>query len=101
MQLRGLRGGFTSEELSRAREYSKGRLQLRMEDSHTVVMWQGGQELLKGEVSTVDEVVDSINAVTVEDVNRVANQIVQDDLLNLAVVGPFRSDRRFHNLIRQ
>jgi len=101
MQLRGLRGGFTSEELSRACEYSKGRLQLRMEDSRTVVMWQGGQELLKGEVSTVDEVVDSINAVTVEDVNRVANQIVQDDLLNLAVVGPFRSDRRFHNLIRQ
>ena len=43
-----------------------------MEDTRSVAMWQGGQELLLNRVSTVDEVVSAIDGVTLEDVNRVA-----------------------------
>ena len=100
-QLRGLRDGFGEDEVVRSQEYSKGRLLLRMEDSRSVAMWQGGQELLMDRVSTVDEVVNAIDAVTVEDVNRIAREIVWEDHLNLAVVGPFRSDRRFQSLLKQ
>ena len=94
-QLAAMREGFTERELEKAREYSKGRIMLRMEDTRSVAMWQGGQELLLNRVSSVDEVVRAIESVTLDEVNRVARELVDEDRMNLAVVGPFKSDRRF------
>ncbi len=99
-ELGSILNGFSEHELEKAREYAKGRIMLRMENTHSVAMWQGGQELLLNRISTVDEVVKAIDAVTLEDVNRVAGDIVKEDLLNLAIVGPFRSDRRFRKLLK-
>ena len=99
-ELIGLKDGFSEDELDRAKEYSKGRFHLRMEDTRSVCMWQGGQELLLGEISTMGEVVDGIDAVSIEDVNRVAREIMRREELNLAIVGPFRSDRRFQRFLK-
>jgi predicted Zn-dependent peptidase len=100
-ELARVRGeGVTSEELSRARELVKGRLLLRMEDSRAVSDWLGGQELLVGKVRTVDEVIAQIDAVTEEDVRRIARRLLITEQLNLAVVGPFRSERRFLSLLK-
>lgn len=99
-QLSILREGFTEQEVTKAREYSKGRIMLRMEDSRSVAMWQGGQELLLKEVLTIDEVISAIDTVTVDDVNRVARDLLHPDQLNLAIVGPFRSERRFRNVFK-
>jgi predicted Zn-dependent peptidase len=88
------------EELARAKELVKGRLLLRMEDTRAVSDWLGAQELLAGRVRTVDEVAKLIDAVTENDLRRVAQQLFVSDQLNLAVVGPFRSDRRFRPLLR-
>jgi predicted Zn-dependent peptidase len=87
------------EELAKARELAKGRLLLRMEDTRAVSSWVGGQELLTGEVKTVDEVASLLDAVTVQDVSRVACSLIKADQLNLAVVGPFRSARPFARLL--
>jgi predicted Zn-dependent peptidase len=92
--------GVTAEELSRARELVKGRLLLRMEDSRAVSDWLGGQELLVGKVRTVEEVIAQIDAVTEEDVRRIARRLLITEQLNLAVVGPFRSERRFLSLLK-
>ena len=97
-QLSAMREGFYQRELDKAREYSKGRIMLRMEDTRSVAMWQGGQELLLNKVSTVDEVVSAIEGVSLEDVNRVARELVDEKRLNLAIVGPFRSDKRFRKV---
>ena len=91
--------GVTEEELKRAKELAKGRLLLRMEDTRAVSDWLGAQELLLGRVRTADDVVDFIDAVTEEDLQRVARQLLVSDQLNLAVVGPFRTDRRFRSLL--
>jgi len=47
------------QELNKAREYSTGRLLLRMEDTRAVASWLGAQELLQGSVRTPDEVVEA------------------------------------------
>jgi predicted Zn-dependent peptidase len=86
-------------ELVKAKEYIKGRILLRMEDSRAVSSWIGGQELLRGEIRSVDEVVEAIEAVTAADVLRVAADILRDDRANLAVVGPYRKQSRFERLI--
>lgn len=98
-ELMRLREGVSEPELNRARELSKGRMLLRMEDSRAVSGWMGGQELLMGEVKTVDEVVEQLDAVTLDDLQRVAGDIIRQEHLNLAVVGPFRSSKPFARLI--
>lgn len=100
-QLRILRDdGVTDEELSRAKELAKGRMLLRMEDTRAVSDWLGGQELLTGKLRTVDEITDLIDAATTEELGRVARELLVSDQLNLAIVGPFRGDKRFASLLR-
>jgi predicted Zn-dependent peptidase len=91
--------GPTSEELTKARELSKGRLLLRMEDTRNVAGWIGGQELLMGSVRSIEEAVAEMDAVTLEDLQRVAREIIDPSQLHLAVVGPYRSDKRFAALL--
>ncbi|HEU4759818.1 MAG TPA: pitrilysin family protein [Dehalococcoidia bacterium] len=92
--------GPTSEELTKARELSKGRLLLRLEDTRAVSGWIGGQELLLGAVRSVEQVVSEMEGVTLEDVQRVARELIVEEGLHLAVVGPFRSDKRFAPLLK-
>jgi predicted Zn-dependent peptidase len=99
-ELMRLRDGVEEEELVKVKELAKGRLLLRLEDSRNVAGWLGGQEFLLGEVRTPDQVVELLEAVTVQDVQRVARGLLVDDQLHMALVGPFRSDRRFVPLLK-
>ncbi len=100
-ELRRLAEGISEEELNRACELSKGRLLLRMEDTRAVSGWLGGQEILTGEILTPEDVVARLDAITTpDDLARVVRGILRDDKLNLAIVGPHRSDRRFLPMLR-
>src|SRR6266852_5460198 len=87
------------KELTKAKEFIKGRLQLRMEDTRAVASWLGGQELLRREILTVDEVLEIVDAVSAESLQRVARELWRPEVLRLAVVGPFRSETRFQKLL--
>jgi len=91
--------GPTAEELTKARELSKGRLMLRMEDTRNVSGWIGAQDLLMGNVRSIEDAVAEMDAVTLEDLQRVAREIIDPAQLHLAVVGPYRSDKRFAALL--
>ena len=87
-QLHHLKDRVPAEELTKAKELSKGRLLLRMEDTRSVAGWLGGQELLLGKILTVDEVLSIVDAIQAEDLQRVAQHVLLEEKLNLAVVGP-------------
>ncbi|GAB4536485.1 MAG: pitrilysin family protein [Anaerolineae bacterium] len=76
-------------ELSKAREYVKGRLVLGLEDSGAVSAWYGRQALLLDEILTPDDVLNAYDAVTAGDVQRIAQSLFGGDRLYLAAVGPF------------
>lgn len=99
-ELARLREGVPEEELTKAKELTKGRLFLRMEDTRAVSGWLGAQELLLGQVKSVDEAVEEMERVTVEDLKRIANVLLVSDQLYFAAVGPFRSDKRFAALLK-
>lgn len=88
-----------AEELTKAKEFTKGRLFLRMEDTRSVVGWMGAQETLLDQILTVDEVVAIIEAITAEDILRVARTVFLPERLNLALVGPFKDKERFAKLL--
>lgn len=89
----------SDDELDKAKSYISGRFLLRMEDSRAVASWVGGQELLKREVQSVEAVLEEIGAVGQDDVLRVAKDVIRDDRVHLAVVGPYRSGSRFSKLL--
>ncbi|MFQ5925759.1 MAG: M16 family metallopeptidase, partial [Dehalococcoidia bacterium] len=98
-ELRRLKDGVPALELAKAKEMAKGRLLLRMEDTRNVAGWVGGQELLTGSILTVDEVVSIIDAITSENLERVARELFLAEKLNLAIVGPIAGgDRLFRSL---
>lgn len=90
----------SAEEMTKAKEFTKGRLLLRMEDTRSVVGWMGAQELLLGEIKTVDEIVDIIEAVTPDDLQRVARSLYLPERLSLALVGPLKDEDRFAQLLK-
>jgi predicted Zn-dependent peptidase len=87
-------------ELNKAREFSKGRLLLRMEDSRSVTGWLGGQEILMGRILSIDEVVSIIDAITAEELQQLAQELLVGDQLRLAVVGPVQPDEPLEKLLR-
>ena len=89
-----------AQEINKAKEYAKGRMLLRMEDTRAVAGWLGGQEILQGHVSTPEDVVQKIDSITPEDIARVGRRLFDPDKLRLAVVGPHRSDKLFRKLLR-
>lgn len=91
--------GPTTEELTKARELSKGRMLLRMEDTRSVSGWIGAQDLLLGFVRTIDDAIAEMDAVTIEDLQRVAAELLDPKRAYLAVVGPYKSDKKFAALL--
>jgi predicted Zn-dependent peptidase len=70
-----------------------------MEDTGAVAAWLGTGESLLPRILSVEEVVELLDAVTPDDILRVARRFARPDLARLAVLGPFRSRRRFERLI--
>jgi predicted Zn-dependent peptidase len=87
-----------SDELERAKEFTKGRLRLDLETTNGVAFWLTYQELLLGEIKTIDEELALVDAVTVADIRRVACEILRGPI-QMAVIGPFASDARFRSAI--
>ena len=92
----------SGEELDKAKEFTKGRLLLQMEDSSAVAAWAGRQEILEDRVLSVDQVLEAVDAVTADAVQRVSQELFREDNLNLAVVGPYENDQeeQFKGLLR-
>ena len=91
---------ISQEELTKAKEMSRGRLLLRMEDSRNVAGWLGGQETITGEVLTVDQVMTSVDAINAEDVRNLARRLLTTEQLRLAVVGPVAADEPLEKLLK-
>ncbi len=86
-------------ELTKARELAKGHLLLRLEDSRNVAGWLGGQEIIKGEIMTVDDVVEKIEAVTVDGIGRLAGELIRPEKLRLAIVGPVKETAKLRRIV--
>ena len=87
------------EELRKAKEYLKGRLVLGLEDSFSRAAWTAYQALFMDTIKSPDDVLASYEAVTIEDVQTLAQKIVNPSVYNLAAVGPFGQGEAMSQLI--
>ncbi|MFC1790510.1 M16 family metallopeptidase [Patescibacteria group bacterium] len=89
-----------AKELQRAKEYLKGRFILDLEDSYSVAGRYAVQAVVEKRLRKPEEVLALIDQVTSKDLLRVAQKLIKPEKFNLALVGPFRSPRRFRRLLR-
>ena len=87
-----------ADELEKARSFAKGRFVLGLESPHATIMFGLRREVLEGRAIEPDEVLAGLDAVTVEDLERVAAEILGGSL-RLAVIGPFDDPARFERLL--
>ena len=87
-------------ELEKAKELSKGRLLLRMEDSRNVAGWLGVQGILMRRILSVDEIISTIDAITTDELQQLAGELLTDKQLRLAVVGPVQPDEPLEELLK-
>ncbi len=88
------------EELERVKEFIIGNMKLSLESSDDIANFFGNQELLRGEVKTIEEKTARLRRVTVADLQRVAKNIFHNSKLNLALIGPFKDEKRFMKILK-
>ena len=97
--LAGVKDGIPKAEMDKAREFTKGRLLLRMEDTRAVTGWLGAQELLKGGVLTVDEVVDELDRIKSDQLERIAGELLREGNMSMSIVGPYKKGEQLRELM--
>ena len=88
-----------AEELEKARNFAKGRFVLQLESPHGTIMFGLRREVLEGKATEPSDVLAGLDAVTAEDVQRVAQDVIGRNGLKLAVIGPFQEQERFEKLL--
>jgi len=93
-ELHGLRSlGVPAEELRRAKDHLKGSVMLSLENTSSRMSHLARQEMVFGRHISFDEMLANIEAVSADDVLRVAQDLFRDDGMVASVVGPDRGDR--------
>lgn len=87
------------EELNRAKQHLIGNLNLGLESSDSLAMYYGGQEVLKKDLKKPEEIIKEIKSVTAEEIKFVVERIFKDEGLNLAIVGKFKDEKEFKDIL--
>ncbi len=85
--------GVKSEELSRAKKQIKSQLVLGLENTGNRMMRLGKSEITHGEILSVSELINYVEKVKLEDIQRVAQNIFLPEKTVLAIIGPFDEDK--------
>lgn len=87
-------------ELNKVKQQLQGNLYLGLETSDSFAEYCSYQEVLNKPIKTPEQVIAEIQAVTLEDVKKIANKIFQDKNLNLAMVGRFKDKNEFLPILK-
>jgi len=90
----------SQKELRKAKDFIKGKAILSMESSDAQAVFYANQELLENKILTLEEKFAKIEAVTADDIQRVARDIFRPEKLNLALIGPFKDKTKFQHLLK-
>ncbi len=94
-------GGATAEELAGAKLHLKGSILLSLESTTSRMSGIARQEYYFGRQYTADEIIEHIDAVTLEDIQNVARSIVDPESLSLTLLGNLKNPGIDADLLRE
>jgi predicted Zn-dependent peptidase len=83
------------DELEKARALAKGRFVLQTESPNGLLLFGLRREVLEGEAIEPEELLARLDAVTADDLQRVAEDVIGSNAMRLAVIGPFDDEEKF------
>ncbi len=89
----------SAEELKKAKEFLKGKTILALEDNQVRLDWFLESTAFRRQILTPTEVFKKIDAVKVEEVQKVARDLFNRRQMTLAVIGPYKGNKIFEKLI--
>lgn len=91
---------ISEKELHKAKEFIIGIKALSLESSSDYAEWYGLQEVYHEALHDIDVFHKKIKSVTAQDIQKVAQTILVENQLNVAVVGPYTSDKQIMRLLK-
>lgn len=88
------------EELRRSKNHLIGTTLIGLETSDELASFYGQQELFRKKMIAPNELVKKIEAVTANEVLKVAKDIIKNEHLNLALIGPFKDKKEFEKIFK-
>jgi len=93
------REGITTRELQQAKDQIAGRMALSLEESDNIAESYAESVLFENRVLTPEEELDKIKQVTLDQILEAARDIFDEKKLNLALIGPFKDNQMFQDLL--
>ncbi len=90
----------SEEELNKVKECLIGNMKLSLESSDDIANFYGGQELLKHEIREAEEKAKEIRQVNAAQIQTLAQEIFQNNKLNMALIGPFKEKAKFLKILK-
>ena len=87
--------GVTARELREAKDYVRGRMLLRLEDSSDHAEWIGRQELFLNKVKTLDDRMKEMECVTRGQLLVAAKEVLDEGKMVTAIIGPYKDVEAF------
>lgn len=89
----------TDDELKKAKEMIRGRLALRQESTNFLAEHFGTNFVLDRELETFEEILKKVDAVSAEDIKKVAGELFKTERYNLQLIGPFKTTTKFDKIL--
>ena len=87
-------------ELRKAKDFLIGNMYLGLESSDSLANFYGFQEILKDKIKTPKDLEKEIEKVTSSDITKVAKEVITNKGLNMAIVGKYKDNSRFKNILK-
>jgi predicted Zn-dependent peptidase len=91
--------GVTSQEIKFAKEYIRGSLALTFESTDEVAIYMASQELFHKTIEMPEDTLLKIEAVTKNDIIKVARDIFRPSKINFAAVGPNEDVKKIEKIL--
>jgi predicted Zn-dependent peptidase len=82
---------ISDKELNKVKSLLIGNTKMSLEATDDIANFYGSQELMKGEIKTLEEKIKDIKKVTASDIQKIAKTIFKTKNLNLAIIGPIKN----------
>lgn len=92
--------GVTAKEVKEAIDHIRGGLLLSMENSSNQAEWFGDEELFLSKVETPEQFMKKLEKVTAAEVKAIANEVLKDKNMRMAVIGPYKNEKEFLEIVK-
>ena len=88
-------------ELARVKQFIRGSIEMSVDDTDEMAVWFGRGELFEPTVRTPEEVIALVEAVTPEDIQRVAQRILVPQKASVALIAPVKETKQLTTYLEE